>query len=81
MGKPGERDQWGDLVVGGCIILGRICGEMVVYMILVGKPGGKSQMGKPRRRWVDNIRKDLWCEVCVLCLGGETGGKESTGGI
>jgi hypothetical protein len=24
--------------------------------ILVGKPEGKRQMGRPRRRWVDNIK-------------------------
>jgi hypothetical protein len=26
------------------------------YMLLVGKPEGKRQLGKPRCRWVDNIR-------------------------
>jgi hypothetical protein len=25
----------------------------------VGKPEGKSPLGRPRRRWVDNIRMDL----------------------
>jgi len=30
-----------------------------VYRVLVGKPEGKSPMGRPRRRWVDNIRMDL----------------------
>ena len=30
-----------------------------VYRILVGKPEGKRPMGKPRRRWVDNIKMDL----------------------
>jgi hypothetical protein len=29
------------------------------YRILVGKPDGKKQLGIPRRRWVDNIKKDL----------------------
>jgi hypothetical protein len=27
---------------------------------LVGKPEGKRPLGRPRRRWVDNIRMDLW---------------------
>ena len=27
--------------------------------VLVGKPDGKRQLGKPRRRWEDNIRMDL----------------------
>jgi hypothetical protein len=30
-----------------------------VYRILVGKPEGKSPLGRPRRRWVDNIKIDL----------------------
>jgi hypothetical protein len=25
----------------------------------VGKPGGKRPLGRPRRRWVDNIKTDL----------------------
>jgi hypothetical protein len=29
------------------------------YRILVGKPKGKRPLGKPRRRWVDNIEIDL----------------------
>jgi len=33
--------------------------ERGVYRILVGKPKGKGPMGRPRRRWVDNIRMDL----------------------
>jgi hypothetical protein len=30
-----------------------------VYGILVGMPEGKRQLGRPRRRWVDNIKMDL----------------------
>jgi len=33
--------------------------EKVVYRVLVGKPEGKRPLGRPRRRWVDNIRMDL----------------------
>jgi hypothetical protein len=29
------------------------------YRILVGKPEGKRPLGRPRRRWVDNIKLDL----------------------
>jgi hypothetical protein len=29
------------------------------YRLLVGKPKGKRPLGRPRRRWVDNIRMDL----------------------
>jgi hypothetical protein len=30
-----------------------------VYRLLVGKPEGKRALGRPRRRWVDNIKMDL----------------------
>jgi hypothetical protein len=29
------------------------------YRILVGKPEGKRPMGRPRHRWVNNIRMNL----------------------
>jgi hypothetical protein len=29
------------------------------YRLLVGKPEGRRPLGRPRRRWVDNIRMDL----------------------
>jgi hypothetical protein len=29
------------------------------YRLLVGKPEGKRPLGRPRRRWMDNIKKDL----------------------
>jgi hypothetical protein len=29
------------------------------YRILVGKPEGKRPLGRPRRRWVDNIKIGL----------------------
>jgi hypothetical protein len=35
-------------------------GEMrIAYKILVGKPEGKSPLGRPRRRWEDNSRMYL----------------------
>ena len=33
--------------------------ESGVYRVLVGKPEGRRLLGRPRRRWVDNIRMDL----------------------
>ena len=30
-----------------------------VYRVLVGKPEGRRPLGRPRRRWEDNIRMDL----------------------
>jgi hypothetical protein len=42
------------------------------YRILVGKPEGKRRLGRPRRRWVDNIEVDLrkigWDGVDVIDL-------------
>ena len=36
-----------------------------VHRVLVGKPEGKRPLGRPRRRWEDNIKMDLqevgWC--------------------
>jgi hypothetical protein len=37
----------------------RIGEKRNAYRLLVGKPVGKSPLGRPRRRWVDNIRMDL----------------------
>ena len=33
--------------------------ERGVYKVLVGKPEGKRALGRPRRRWEDNIKTDL----------------------
>jgi hypothetical protein len=33
--------------------------ERGVQRVLVGKPEGKSPLGRPRRRWKDNIKVDL----------------------
>jgi len=30
-----------------------------VYRVLVGKPEGRRTLGRPRRRWEDNIMMDL----------------------
>jgi hypothetical protein len=30
-----------------------------VYRVLIGRPEGKSPLGRPRRRWEDNIKMDL----------------------
>jgi hypothetical protein len=29
------------------------------YRLLVGKPEGKRPLGRPRRKWIDNIEMDL----------------------
>jgi hypothetical protein len=33
--------------------------ERRVYKVLVGKPKGRTLLGRPRRRWEDGIRVDL----------------------
>jgi hypothetical protein len=30
-----------------------------VYRVLVGRPKGKRPLGRPKRRWEDNIKMDL----------------------
>jgi hypothetical protein len=41
-------------------------------MLLVGKPEGKRPLGRPSRRWVDNIKMDLleigWGSVDSISL-------------
>jgi hypothetical protein len=34
-------------------------GNKKVYRLLVGKPEGRRPPGRPRRRWMDNIKMDL----------------------
>jgi hypothetical protein len=46
--------------------------KRTAYRLLVGKTEGKKPLGRPRRRWVDNIRMDLgkvgWGDVDWICL-------------
>jgi len=39
--------------------------ERGVYRVLLGKSEGRRPLGRPRRRWVDNIRTDLQEVGCV----------------
>jgi hypothetical protein len=41
------------------IITIRMGAKRNAYRILVGKPEGKTLLGRPRRRWVGNIKMDL----------------------
>jgi hypothetical protein len=59
--------------VGGKIEKNEMGGHVVrmgegrgVHRILVGTPEGKKPLGRPRRRWEDNIKTDLQ-EVGVGC--------------
>ena len=47
-----KRMRWAGHVV-------RMGEERGVYRVLVWKPEGRRPLGRPRRRWVDNIRMDL----------------------
>jgi hypothetical protein len=49
---------------GACSAYG---GGERLYRVLVGKPEGKRPLGRPRRRWEDNIRMDLQ-EVGCRCV-------------
>jgi len=40
--------QWMDVA--------RMGEERGLYRVLVGKPEGRRPLGRPKRRWVDNIR-------------------------
>jgi hypothetical protein len=41
-------------------IIGAYVGEgRGVHRVLVGKPEGTRPLGRPRRRWEDNIKRDL----------------------
>jgi hypothetical protein len=33
--------------------------KRIAYRLVVGKPQGKRPLGRPRRRWVNNITMDL----------------------
>jgi hypothetical protein len=37
----------------------RMGGDRGMHGVLVRKPGGKSPLGRPRRRWENNIKMDL----------------------
>ena len=47
--------------------MARIGEERWLYRVLVGKPEVKRPLGRPRRRWVDNIRLHLQ-EVGCGCV-------------
>jgi hypothetical protein len=42
--------------------------ERNAYRLLVGKPEGKWALGRPRCRWLDNIRMDLVHTYIHACM-------------
>jgi hypothetical protein len=57
-----EKNEMG----GACSTMGERSGA---YRILVGTPDGRRPLGRPRRRWEDNIKMDLqdvrWGIDCI----------------
>ena len=51
-GKPTERFKWAEHVA-------RMKECRSAFKMLTGKPTAKRPLGRPRRRWEDNIRMDL----------------------
>jgi hypothetical protein len=45
-----------EMLLGYSIVIGK---KMNAYRLLVEKPEGRRLLGRPRRRWLDNIRMDL----------------------
>ena len=39
--------------------MARIGERRGIFRVLVGKPTGKRPLGRPKRRWLDNIKMDL----------------------
>jgi len=52
---------------------------MVVYRVFVGKREAKRPLGRPRRRWVNNIRMDLWVREAYRFLVGKPEGERTLG--
>jgi hypothetical protein len=46
--------------------------KRIAYRILAGKPKGERPLGKPTRRWMDNIKIDVreieWGEMELIVL-------------
>jgi hypothetical protein len=54
---------------GACSTIGE---KRNAYRLLVGNPEGNKPLGRPRRRWVDNIKMDVgvvgWGDVDWISL-------------
>jgi hypothetical protein len=68
--NEGEEDEMG----GACSTNG---GKRNACRLLVGKPEGRKPLGRPIRRWLDNIRMDLvevgWGDVGWIGLARDRG--------
>ena len=52
-----------------------------VFRVLVGKSEGKRPLGRPRRRWEDNIKMDLQEVGCGVWTGSSWLRIGTTGGL
>jgi hypothetical protein len=57
-----SRMRWAGHVV-------RMVEKRGVHKVLMGKPEGERPLGRPRRRWEDNIRMDLQEVGCGVWTG------------
>jgi len=55
----GHSERLRNILNGNVSYVARKGGERGVYRVLLGKPEGRRPLGRPRHRWVDNIRMDL----------------------
>jgi hypothetical protein len=67
-----ENNSEVDTVLAWAGHVARMREKRNAYRLLVGKPEGERPLGRPRRRWVDNIRIDLeevgWGDVAWIGL-------------
>jgi hypothetical protein len=51
--------------------------KRTAYKVLVGKPEGKRPLGRPKHRWLDNIKMDIievgWGDVDCIGLAQDRG--------
>ena len=73
LGDKIEKNEMG----GECSAYG---GEEWRTQVLVGKPEGKRPLGRPRSRWVDNIKMDFQEVGCKRAWTGSSWLRVETGG-
>ena len=54
-----KGDKQAVVIIGWAGHVARMGEGRGVHRVLVGKPEGKRPLGRPRRRWEDNIKMDL----------------------
>ena len=52
-------EKYKNILLVKLTFVARMGEERGVHRVLVGKPEGKRPLGRPRRRWEDNIKMDL----------------------